>query len=216
MSAPRTAILETRTSVKLSPPPSATTRPRSSDAESPPGPLGWEISLSGDLYEKQKDLTDALVEVPFRSKGVLYFDSCGGSVYVGLALATLMRLRGLEATGIVGGECSSAAFLPFAACTKRFVTPHSTFFFHPIQWTGKEDLRADEAVEWTRYMQILETDIDRLTARFLGIGAETEAKIAGWIKSSKFLTGSEIADAGLATLLDVFAGDLASQLSQQS
>ena len=201
--------------MKLSPPPFPTTRPRSQDAEPPPGPLGWEISLSGDLYEKQKDLTDALIEVPFRSKGILYFDSCGGSVYVGLALATLMRLRGLEATGVVVGECSSAAFIPFAACTRRFVTPHSTFFFHPIQWTGKEDLRADEAVEWTRYMQVLETDIDSLTARMLGTGPESEAKIASWIKSSRFLTGVEIANAGLATLLDLFAGTLAEQLGKQ-
>lgn len=200
--------------MKLAPPPIPTSHRRSSDVESPPGPLGWEISLSGDLYEKQKDLTDALVEVPFRSKGILYFDSCGGSVYVGLALATIMRLRGLDATGIVVGECSSAAFLPFAACTRRFVTPHSTFLFHPIQWTGKEDLRADEAVEWTRYMQILEGDVDRLTAKMLGVGADVEAKIASWIKASKFLTGGEIVAAGLAKLIDLFGGDLQEQLSR--
>lgn len=198
--------------MKLPPTSFPTTRSNSRD-EPPPGPLGWEISLAGDLYEKQNELTDALVEVPLRSKGVLYFDSCGGSVYVGLALATIIRLRGLEATGVVVGECSSASFLPFSACTRRYVTPHSTFFFHPIQWTGKEDLRADEAVEWTRYMQILEGDIDRLTARFLGVSPEVEAKIATWIKSSRFLTGQEIVDAGIAQMLDLFAGPLAEQLS---
>lgn len=200
--------------MKLAPPPFPTTRSHSRD-EPPIGPLGWELSLTGDLYEKQKDLTDALVEVPFGSKGILYFDSCGGSVYVGLALAALMRLRGLEATGVVVGECSSAAFLPFAACSRRYVTPHSTFFFHPIQWTGKEDLRADEAVEWTRYMQILETDIDRLTARFLGVGPEVEARIASWIKASRFLTGIEVVEAGLATMIDLFSGTLVEQLAEK-
>ncbi|MFO0918209.1 MAG: hypothetical protein U0872_07835 [Planctomycetaceae bacterium] len=69
---------------------------------------GWEIVLSGELTDKEGELHQKLVDVPRGSSGIIYFDSCGGSAYIGLALATLIRLRGLKATGIVVGECSSA------------------------------------------------------------------------------------------------------------
>ena len=56
--------------------------------------------------------------------------------------ASIIRLRGLRVTGIVAGECSSAAILPFAACERRFVTPHSTLLFHPVRWASEEDFQA--------------------------------------------------------------------------
>lgn len=65
---------------------------------------GWEIVLSGELTDKEGELHQKLVDLPRNSTGLLYFDSCGGSAYIGLALATLIRLRGLRATGIVVGS----------------------------------------------------------------------------------------------------------------
>src|SRR5579872_5385529 len=96
------------------------------------GPRDWELAIHGDLTDKESDLVARMLEVPRRSRGIIFFDSCGGSAYVGLALATLIRLRGLKADAIVAGECSSAAIMPFAACQRRFVTKHSTLLFHPI------------------------------------------------------------------------------------
>jgi hypothetical protein len=75
--------------------------------------------LCGDLTDKEVELTDRRMGVP----GTIFFDSCGGSTYVGLSLAVLIRLRGLKARAVVAGECSSAALLPFAACEKRYVLP---------------------------------------------------------------------------------------------
>lgn len=196
--------------MKLSAPPVPTRRRAASDIDGSLGPLGWELALAGDLTEKQKELSDALVNVPYGSRGVVYFDSCGGSVYVGLALATLMRLRGLQVTGVVAGECSSAAILPFASCQRRLTTSHATFFFHQIRWTGKEDLSADEAVEWTRYMRELEGDMDDLTAKFFGVPPE---KLAGWTRPGRFITGMEMIAAGLAQPIDLFSGDLVRQIS---
>ena len=63
----------------------------------------WEITINGDLSDRQNDLISRLVELPARSRGIIYFDSCGGSVYAGLALATLIRTRELNATGVVVG-----------------------------------------------------------------------------------------------------------------
>lgn len=108
---------------------------------------GWEVAIYGDLTDKQAGLTGRLVDLPRDSQGTIFFDSCGGSAYVGLGLATLIRLRGLQADGVVVGECSSAALLPFAACKRRFVTPHFTLLFHPVRWQSEEDVRVEEAAE---------------------------------------------------------------------
>ncbi|MCA9069471.1 MAG: hypothetical protein KDA84_11130, partial [Planctomycetaceae bacterium] len=53
----------------------------------------WEMSICGDLTDKQPEQIARLVELPRGSRGIIYFDSGGGSVYVGLSLATLIRLR---------------------------------------------------------------------------------------------------------------------------
>ena len=70
------------------------------------------------------------------------------------------RLRGLRATGIVTGECSSAALWPFAACTRRLVTPCSVLLFHPMRWQSEENVGLAEAAEWARHFGQLEKEMD--------------------------------------------------------
>ena len=173
----------------------------------------WEISICGDLTDKQSEQIGRLTEFPRNSRGVIYFDSGGGSVYAGLALATVIRLRGLKGIGVVAGECSSAALLPFAACTERYVTPHSTLLFHPMRWQSEEDVRFEEAVEWARHFKVMEEDIDRLLGRMFNIA---EDKLLEWTRPGRFLTGSELVEAGLAKMLDLFAGDLWTQIAGHS
>ena len=43
----------------------------------------WELAIHGDLTDKQSDLVSRLLEVPRKSRGTIFFDSCGGSAYVG-------------------------------------------------------------------------------------------------------------------------------------
>ena len=57
----------------------------------------WEIGIFGELTEKQDDLIHRLLDVPRGSRGLIYFDSCGGNAYAGLSLASLIRFRGLQA-----------------------------------------------------------------------------------------------------------------------
>ncbi|GAB4141692.1 MAG: hypothetical protein Tsb009_11530 [Planctomycetaceae bacterium] len=168
----------------------------------------WEIPLFGDLSEKQSELFSRLVEVPRKSRGTIYFDSNGGSVYTGLALASLIRLRGLQVDGVVAGECSSAALLPFAACQRRFVTPHCTLLFHPIRWQSEEDIRLEEAAEWARHFEVMEKDIDELIARMFNCSNE---KLAEWTRPGRFVTGAELVQAGLAEMIDLFQGDFWTQ-----
>jgi ATP-dependent protease ClpP protease subunit len=164
----------------------------------------WEIAIAGDLTEKQNELIERLVEVPARSRGTIYFDSCGGSAYVGISLASLIRLRGLKATAVVLGECSSAALLPFAACPERFVTPQSYFYFHPVRCSSEENVKLEEAAEWTRHFGMLEDEMDQLLSRMFDLPIETLVK---WTRPGRFLSGSEMAAAGLAKVVDLFSGD---------
>lgn len=173
----------------------------------------WELMLSGDLTDRQAELADKLMEVPRRSRGYLMIDSSGGSVFSGLALASVIRLRGLDPVAIVAGECSSAALVPFAACRRRYVTPHSTLLFHPMRWQSEEDVRMEEAAEWARYFKILEEDIDSLLARMLGCELSL---IQAWTRPGRFVKGPELVDAGLAKLLDLFSGDLWTQISRSA
>jgi ATP-dependent Clp protease protease subunit len=173
------------------------------------GHRDWELAIHGDLTDKQSDLVTHMLEVPRRSRGIIFFDSCGGSAYVGLALASLIRLRGLKADGVVAGECSSAALMPFAACQRRFVTIHSTLLFHPIRWQSEENVRLEEASEWARHFQQLEGEMDDLLAKMFGCSLDL---LSRWTRPGRFVSGQELADAGLVQLIDLFAGDVWQQI----
>jgi ATP-dependent Clp protease, protease subunit len=191
---------------RLKPYPGVPSAPR---AAGEPAHRDWELVIHGDLTEKQTDLVGHMLEVPRRSRGIIFFDSCGGSAYVGLALASLIRLRGLKADGVVAGECSSAALMPFAACRRRFVTKHSTLLFHPIRWQSEENVRLEEASEWARHFQQLEGELDELLAKMFGCPLDVLTK---WTRPGRFVSGQELADAGLARLIDLFAGDVWQQI----
>ncbi len=171
----------------------------------------WEMAICGDLTDKEPDFIARLMELPRNSRGLIYFDTGGGSVYVGLALASLIRLRGLKAIGVVAGECSSAALLPFAACSERYVTLHSTLLFHPIRWQSEDDVRFEEAAEWARHFRVMEHDIDQLLARMFELSEKT---LQEWTRPGRFITGQEMVDAGLAKALDLFGGDIWSQIQK--
>lgn len=159
-----------------------------------------EIALVGDLTDNQADLCDKLLEVEPGGECVLYFDSLGGSPYAGLALMSLVQLRGLRATGVVVGECSSAALWPFAACQRRLVTRFSYLLFHPMKWQSEENVGLLEAAEWARHFAQLEGEMDQLLAELFGTAVET---IRGWMHPGRYLSGPELVEAGLAELSEL-------------
>ena len=130
----------------------------------------------------------------------LFIDSPGGSPYCAIALTTLIRLRGVRATGIVTGECSSATLWPLAACEKRYVTPYSVLLFHPMKWQSEEHVGLSEAAEWARHFGDLERDMDTLLADLFGVDQEVLNK---WINPGRYISGREFAEAGLAELIDL-------------
>ncbi len=169
----------------------------------PPDDRIPEIPITGDLTEHEADLTERLLDVEPGGECTLYFDSPGGSPYCAISLMTLIRLRGLHATGIVTGECSSAALWPFAACRRRFVTAYSVLLFHPMKWQSEENVGLAEAAEWARHFGHLEKDMDALLADLFGISREAMDE---WINPGRYISGPALAGAGLAELIS--AADL--------
>ena len=172
-----------------------------------------EVVLSGELADRQADLLSRLTDVPYRGDVVIYFDTGGGSVYSGIALATLIRVRELIATAVVVGECSSAALLPFAACRRRFVTPLSTLLFHPVKWQSEENVQLEEAAEWTRHFRQLEGDVDEFLVRLFPIDRQL---LQTWTRPGRFVSGKELAEHNLATLFDPFATEKPWQVIRSS
>lgn len=162
------------------------------------GPL--EIAICGDLAQHENDVYDKLLGVPPGGECVLYFNSPGGSAYSALSLASLIVLRGMQATGVVLGECSSAAIWPLAACRRRIVTAHSVLLFHQLKWESGEHVDISEAAEWARHFAYLEQDMDGVLARLLGVSTD---KLAAWTKPGRYVTGRELAAAGLAELVEL-------------
>lgn len=167
------------------------------DEQEPQGPL--EIAIVGDLSENGADLFEKLLSVEPGGECILYFESLGGSPYTAIGLASLITLRNLHATGIVAGECSSAALWPFAACQRRLVTPYSVMLFHPMKWQSEENVGKGEAVEWARHFERLEADMDQLLVDLFGADPELIDK---WSHVARYVTGRELAAAGLAELVD--------------
>jgi len=170
----------------------------SQDSAEQEGPA--EIAFVGDITDNASDLIDKLLSVPEGGECTLYFDSPGGSPYCALSFATLMIIRGLRATGVVTGECSSAALWPLAACNRRFVTPYSALLFHPMRWQSEENVQLPEAAEWARHFANLEGRMDALLAELFGLPQE---RISEWMRPGRYVSGTEFAEAGLAETIDL-------------
>ena len=173
-------------------------RQATEDQHEQEGPL--EIAIVGDLTDNESDLTERLLGVPPGGECTIYFDSPGGSPYCAMSLVSLMRLRDTRATAVVTGECSSAALWPFAACRRRIVTPYSVFLFHPMKWQSEEHIGIREAAEWSRHFATLEQEMDVLLCELFG---GPQKLIDEWIRTHRYVTGREMAQAGLAELVEL-------------
>ena len=123
------------------------------------------------------------------------------------------EVRNLQITGIVTGECSSAALWPFAACCRRFVTPFSVFLFHPMKWQSDENVNLSEAAEWARHFEKLEESMDCMLAKFLDISVK---QLQRWMEPGRYITGPEMAAAGVVELIEIEPGQMQMPPSAQA
>ena len=159
-----------------------------------------EIALVGDLTDNENEITEKLLGIEPGGEATMFIDSPGGSPYCALSLMSLILLRGLRITGVVTGECSSAALWPFAACKRRLVTSFSVLLFHPMKWQSEEHVGLSEAAEWARHFGQLEKDMDHLLAELFGVPA---AQMDKWITPGRYVSGRDLVDAGLAEMIDL-------------
>jgi len=163
-----------------------------------------EISICGEMIDRA-DFAERLLAIPARGNCTIYFDSPGGDAFTGLALANLIRLRGLNATGIVIGQCSSAALWPFAACQQRFMTGDSVCYFHDIQSVCDRPMTRRDAENFASQVGRLESQMNLKLVRLFGSGS---AKLSEWIAASRYVTAQEMSAAGLVQLLEADSSSL--------
>jgi hypothetical protein len=72
--------------------------------------------------------------------------------------------------------------------------------FHPMKWQSEEHVGLAEAAEWARHFGSLEQDMDALLGELLGL---PQADMDKWISPGRYISGREMADAGLAELIDL-------------
>ena len=158
-----------------------------------------DIAVVGELDDCEADVVSKLLELDDGDECTLFIDSGGGRVYAALAIMSLVQIKNLRATAVVLGACSSAALMVLAACRQRFAFPYSVFQFHPVRWESGENIEKVEASEWAKHFAWLEKECDELLARHLGVDLP---QIQTWCRSSRYVTGRELADAGVVQLID--------------
>jgi ATP-dependent Clp protease protease subunit len=67
-----------------------------------------------------------------------------------------------------------------------------------MKWQSEENVGIHEAVEWARHFRVLEGEMDAMLASLFGC---SEKLLAEWSVPGKYISGSEMAQAGLAELV---------------
>jgi len=167
-----------------------------------------EIVVAGDLTDKHNELLERLVEVPRAAAGR------SGSIRAGERLCRHFSRgthpsAGLANPGVVLGNVPQRPCSPSPRVPNGSSRPSHTFSFIGPLVERRE--RADrEAAEWTRHFGVLEDEMDRLLARLLDFPLETI--LPGRARAGS--SGTELVAAGLAKMVDLFSGDLRSQIGR--
>jgi len=158
-----------------------------------------DVAIVGELDDCARDVIATLLELDDGGECTLFIDSGGGRVYSAMAIMSLIEIKRLRATAVVLGACSSAALMLLAACQTRLAMPYSVFQFHPVRWESGENIEKVEASEWARHFDWLERECDELLARHFKVEL---TQIQDWCRSSRYLTGRDLAKAGVVELID--------------
>jgi len=67
-----------------------------------------------------------------------------------------------------------------------------------MKWQSEEHIGIKEAAEWSRHFADLEREMDVLLCDLFGRSSEL---ISEWIRTHRYVTGKEMAKAGLAELV---------------
>ena len=66
---------------------------------------------------------------------------------------------------------------------------------------------------YARHFKLFETDLDDLISKLMNFPAD---KLAEWTRPGRFVSGPEMVEAGLAQMVNLFDGDVYSQIAAKS
>jgi hypothetical protein len=69
-----------------------------------------------------------------------------------------------------------------------------------MKWQSEEHVGLAEAAEWARHFGALEGEMDHLLGELFGVA---DSEVNAWIAAGRYVSGRELAAAGLADLIDV-------------
>ena len=69
-----------------------------------------------------------------------------------------------------------------------------------MKWQSEESVGRAEATEWARHFHQLESDMDHLLADMFRVPYE---KIHAWCNPGRYIPGRDLAEAGLAELIEL-------------
>jgi hypothetical protein len=69
-----------------------------------------------------------------------------------------------------------------------------------MRWQSEKRVSAPEALHWARHFEDMERDLDDLQARLFGAA---EKQVREWTAGGCYVTGPQVAAAGLAELLEL-------------
>jgi hypothetical protein len=74
-----------------------------------------------------------------------------------------------------------------------------------MKWQSEEQVGIREAAEWSRHFSSLEIEMDNLLIDLFGVKQDADVAnlVREWCNQHRYVTGREIAEAGLAELIDL-------------
>lgn len=158
------------------------------------------ITLLDDVEKCEKDIVEALLEIPDGKPVRIVINSGGGSVYASLGIATVLRMKKLQSEAVVLADCSSSALIVFSACARRLIAPHASFLFHPMRWSSEDQARLQGAKSWSSEFSRVTEVCENWLIENLPISRRT---LRQWMREERYIEAAELIELGVAEELDL-------------
>jgi ATP-dependent Clp protease, protease subunit len=158
------------------------------------------FTILDEVEKCEKDLVEGLLALPSRRPCRIIINSGGGSVYASLAIATVMKMRQIQAEGIVLADCSSSALVVLSTCATRKIAPHASLLFHPMRWSSEDQARLSGAKSWAAEFDRIQRVYEDWLVTHLQLPRRT---IRMWIREERYVLASELINLGVAEPLSL-------------
>ena len=161
-----------------------------------------EITIYGaigeNFWEPEKSLTAETVKNQLLEGDVtVRIDSPGGDVFAGLGIYNLLKQHDGKVTVYVDSWAASAASIIAMAGDDVFMPKTSMMMIHD-PWT----FAVGDAAEMTKTAEMLEQIKSALIPAYTDKTGLSDDEISAMMEAETWLTGTEAADKGFATLID--------------